>query len=98
MREACMAESYPAPCSKANGEVLSEGASANGSGLPGDLGDAAAKALDGNGTIASSEPAKGDSLLLLHIMNSYICGKSHLDLDAPALFNHCSSVMDSLCN
>ncbi|KAK9831820.1 hypothetical protein WJX74_010695 [Apatococcus lobatus] len=45
--------------SKANGEVLSEGASASGSGLPGDLGGAASEALNGSAANTGSETSQG---------------------------------------
>lgn len=46
-------------CSKANGETLSNGLSANGTGLPGDLGGAASEALNDNAANSGSEASKG---------------------------------------
>ena len=54
----CLSQ-HPVICSKENGEILSEGASANGAGLPGDLGGAAAQAL--NGSSSDAEVSKGES-------------------------------------
>ncbi|KAK9866893.1 hypothetical protein WJX84_006115 [Apatococcus fuscideae] len=47
--------------SKENGEILSEGASANGAGLPGDLGGAAAQALNGSSSNAEVSKAKSNA-------------------------------------